>query len=98
MKKIKRFLLFIPLLFLFISCDYTPPIKTQIEVKVVDKYTAVESRYNFFRSQYETMTIYYLVLANGDIKEVNNADYYKYNVGDNFTITVTITVQEENKK
>ena len=57
---------------------------------IVDKHTAIESKYNFFLEEYKTYTAYYLILENGEVEEVSLNEYSKYQIGDTYTIKVKV--------
>ena len=60
------------------------------EFVIVDKHTAIESKYNFFLEKYKTYTAYYLILENGEVEEVSLNEYSKYQIGDTYTIEVKV--------
>ena len=60
------------------------------EFVIVDKHTAIESKYNFFLEKYKTYTAYYLILENGEVEEVSLNEYSKYQIGDTYTIKVKV--------
>lgn len=60
------------------------------EFVIVDKHTAIESKYNFFLDKYKTYTAYYLILENGEVEEVSLNEYSKYQIGDTYTIKVKV--------
>lgn len=57
---------------------------------IVDKHTAIESKYNFFLDKYKTYTVYYFILENGEAEEVSLNEYSKYQIGDTYTIKVKV--------
>lgn len=60
------------------------------EFVIIDKHTAIESKYNFFLDKYKTYTAYYLILENGEVVEVSLKEYSKYNIGDTYIIEVKV--------
>lgn len=91
---------FIPIILIIIimllsSCEGISTRKTYVDenILIIDKYTAINSRYNFWLEKYKTYTAYYFVLENGDINEVDNETYYKYKIGDYYTIQVLKNVE-----
>lgn len=63
---------------------------------IVDKYTGVESEYHHFLKGWETYTVYYFVLENGQVKEVYSDEYGEYRIGDTYTYTVVKKVVNDN--
>ena len=95
-KVILKFRMFITLIILSItlilmlcSCDKSGEY-VDIEVEVIDKYTAIESEYDWFWEGFRTYTAYYLVLENGDVEDVTKEDYAKYQIGDNYSTRVWV--------
>ena len=96
MKKIINLIVLLVCLFCLLGCDNCE-IKGHyeyIEVEVVDKTTATESRYNFFLDKYKIYTAYYLVLENGEVIECDIEKYSKYKIGDTYTISQYVSDEE----
>ena len=96
-KIIKIFLIFI-LVFVMFSCS-SEQVKGHYEehkIKIINKETATESKYNWFFEKYEIYTAYYLVLENGEVLECDIEEYMKYQIGDNYTIQVWVEDKEVN--
>ena len=81
----KKLIGIILLLLCLVSCT-TQQTRVEKQVEVIDKYTAIESKYDWFFESFKTTTVYYLVLENGDVEEVSKENYAKYQIGDLYTI------------
>lgn len=94
---IKKMFIIMILLFATILVSCSPNRGTYVEEKIliIDKYTAIESKYNLWWDKYRTYTAYYLVFENKDITEVDNKEYYAYEIGDYYTIKVWKEIKEE---
>ena len=88
----KLILILILVLMLILSgCGIEPSYHyEEQEFVIVDKHTAIESKYNFFLEKYKTYTAYYLILENGEVEEVSLNEYSKYQIGDTYTIEVKV--------
>ena len=84
----KKMIVIILLLLCLVSCNTTQTKRVEEQVKVIDKYSDVKSKYHYigFNKGWETYTAYYLVLENGEVEEVDINDYAKYQIGDLYTI------------
>lgn len=88
----KLILILILVLMLILSgCGLEPSYHyEEQEFVIVDKHTAIESKYNFFLDKYKTYTAYYLILENGEAEEVSLNEYSKYKIGDTYIIKVKV--------
>lgn len=95
--KFRRFIILIILLITLISrlcsCDKSGEY-VDIEVEVIDKYTAIESKYDWFWEGFRTYTAYYLVLENGEVVEVDIDEYATNQIGDNYSTRVWVEYEE----
>lgn len=91
--------IFISLIFLC-SCEENNGHYEECEIKVVNKETATESKYNWFLDKYKIYTAYYIVLENGEVIECDVEEYMQYQIGDTYTVKVWVEdpkQAEENK-
>lgn len=90
MKKLILILMLVLMLILS-GCGIEPSYHyEEQEFVIVDKHTAIESKYNFILDKYKTYTAYYLILENGEAEEVSLNEYSKYQIGDTYTIKVKV--------
>lgn len=68
------------------SCENSNGHYEKIEYEIVEKYTAVESHYNFIFDSYKTETAYYIVLSNGQTIHVSQNEYGSYQIGDSYIL------------
>ena len=93
----KKIILLILSLFIVLglySCDESGEY-VDIKVEIVDKYTAIESKYDWFWEGFRTYTAYYLILENGEVVEVDIEEYAKHQIGDTYTTEVWVEYKED---
>lgn len=89
MKKIYIVILLLLCFICLVGCDTNGHYEDSY-AKVVDKYTSLESSYNWFLESYKTYTVYYIVLANGEYFKVNVHQYNQYQIGDLYPISIWV--------
>lgn len=58
------------------------------EFVIVEKYDEQKSKYDYFRESYKIVTEYYFILEGYGERSVSRSEFYSYEIGDKYKISV----------